>query len=228
MKRKLIVLAGAMTLLPTIALADYCRDCRSDGYHSDQGHSHQLRHDHANDAWSTSERKHWKQHKKQHKKQHRKYHRRKAAEKRLGYGRVVDVEPVYRYYTQTHSYDSCVQREVSHSDYRRNRNWAPTVFGAVLGTAVGHRIGDSHGDADVAALAGGVLGAAIGHDVSQRNHTRMDYTVRGPCRETRHRDYQRKSVEYVVTYRYNGQVYRTNMDHHPGEWVELDVKVKPV
>jgi uncharacterized protein YcfJ len=38
----------------------------------------------------------------------------------------------------------------------------------------------------------------------------------------------REPVEYVVTYRYNGQVYRTHMDRHPGEWVELDVNVNPV
>ena len=213
MKTGTFVLAGTLALLPTLAVADYCRDCSD--------HLHNLRHDH---RWQPIAHAHHKAHKRERRKKHRAGHH-NTASRQVEYARVVDVEPVYRYYTQTVEHDSCLCRNSHASDYR---SWTPAILGAVIGGTVGHKIGDSYGDADVAAVAGGVLGAAIGRDVGQQRRDARTWTSAGPCRSVEHKRVRGEPVEYVVTYRYNGQVYRTHMDRHPGEWVELDVKIKPV
>jgi uncharacterized protein YcfJ len=135
---------------------------------------------------------------------------------------VVEVEPVYRYRAYQ---DSCVEHRPVE---RGHQSWAPTILGAVIGGAVGHRIGDSHGDPEVAAIAGTALGAAIGRDIGQRNARNRAIAVRGPCVPRDDREWRGEPVEYVVHYRYNGRVYRTRMDYHPGEWVRLDDEGFPV
>jgi uncharacterized protein YcfJ len=92
---------------------------------------------------------------------------------------------------------------------------------------VGHAIGDSHGDPKAAALAGGVIGASLGRDVGNHMHESRHLVVDGPCQPSERQHTRREVVEYVVSYRYNGEVYRTRMDYDPGEWIALDVDVKP-
>jgi uncharacterized protein YcfJ len=140
------------------------------------------------------------------------------------YGRVVSVEPVYRTVTRPVRVDSCLQREphaLQHVSY------TGTLLGAVIGGAIGHRIGDAHGDPGAAALAGGLLGASIGRDINRSVNYNRGLTVTGPCRVSRRQETVRELVEYRVRYRYNGQVHRARMDHHPGEWIKLDVDVSP-
>ena len=138
--------------------------------------------------------------------------------------RVVDVQPVYHYREQHNGYHSCIRRDSGRAGYR---SWTPAVLGAVIGGAVGHSLGDSYGDADAAAIAGGVLGAAVGRDVGRHHAQAGAISSSGPCRVSARDSAWRRPVEYVVTYRYNGQIYRTRMEHHPGEWVELDADKRP-
>lgn len=141
------------------------------------------------------------------------------------FGRVVNVEPIYRSYTRPVQSDSCR----SHDGYNRgNNSYTGTVLGAVIGGALGHRIGDSHGDADVAAVAGGLLGASVGHNIDRRVSYNRGVRVDGPCRVRQHTETVRELVEYKVSYRYNGSTHHTRMDYDPGEWVKLNVEVSPV
>lgn len=136
------------------------------------------------------------------------------------YGRVLSVEPIYRYAGRDRRRDSCVR----YNDERRSDSYTPALLGAIIGGAVGHRLGDHHGDPGVAAVAGTVLGASIGRDIGRHADRGRRLVVDGPCgygdRDYRHREV----VEYAVRYRYNGRVYVTHMDYDPGEWIELDVK----
>ena len=142
----------------------------------------------------------------------------------VAYGRVVDVEPVYRYYKESVSANSCLQYEPARPGYTSHTG---TVLGAVIGTAVGHRIGDSHGDAAVAAVAGGLLGASVGRDIDRRVSYNRALQVEGPCRVKHSEETRRQIVEYKVSYRYNGETYLARMDYDPGEWVKLSVDVTP-
>lgn len=153
-----------------------------------------------------------------------KRHKRGRRYDEVVYGRVVDVEPVYRMTTYSAPTQSCVRYI---DEPRRYNSHTSTVVGAVIGAAVGHAIGDSHGDPKAAALAGGVIGASFGRDVGNHMYESRHQVVDGPCQPSRQQHTRREVVEYVVSYRYNGEVYRTRMDYDPGEWIALDVNVKP-
>lgn len=140
------------------------------------------------------------------------------------YGRVIDVEPVYRYYKEPVNAHSCVRVERGGSAYT---SYTGAVLGAVVGGALGHRIGDSHGDPTAAAVAGGLLGASVGRDMDRRASYNRSLSVEGPCRIRQTEETRRQLVEYKVTYRYNGEVHHARMDHDPGEWVKLDVDITP-
>ena len=140
------------------------------------------------------------------------------------YARVLDVEPVYRYYKEPVNAHSCVRHEPDRNTYT---SYTGTVLGAVIGSALGHRVGDAHGDPTAAAVAGGLLGASVGRDLDRRARYNRGLRVEGPCRVRQTEATRRQLVEYKVTYRYNGRVHHARMDHDPGEWVKLDVDVTP-
>lgn len=146
-------------------------------------------------------------------------------DKKGNYGRVIDVKPVYRTYTAPREHKSCIE-----SDYSipRHNSYGATILGAVIGGALGHTIGDAHGDPGAAAIAGGLIGASFGHSVDRRDRYARQVRVTGPCRSDHRRETVRELVEYKVTYRYNGETYKARMDHDPGRWVKLNVNVSPV
>ena len=224
MKRIAATFLGMAIILPALARTEVCNNCvvyQEPGKHA----RHRAHHRHMDRP--PGHRKHWKNHSPGHRK-HWKKRDRKYVVVQPRYepvlGRVVAVKPVYTVHTQPAGYDSCIQRRDSGGYY----TWAPTVLGAVIGGTVGHKLGDSYGDADTAAIAGGVLGAAIGRDVTVRNRESRRISVRGPCGPGSYDRQQQESVAYVVSYRYNGRVYRTHMDYHPGEWLELDDNYRPI
>ncbi len=201
MKLSTVLIAGVFTLGSAYSLADH----RSHGHHAHHKcHHHVAKH-----------------------KQAREYrnHRKAYRERDTGvYGRVLHVEPVYRYYSQPVTDHSCRRYDASAPNYT---SYTGTVFGAVVGGALGHRIGDAHGDPEAAAVAGGLLGAAIGRDIDRRAQYYRGMRVDGPCRVSHRQHSRRELVEYQVTYRYNGEVHRANMDYDPGEWVRLNVDITP-
>jgi uncharacterized protein YcfJ len=151
-------------------------------------------------------------------------HDHRQQRERQRYARVIDVEPVYRYYEEPVSDHSCTTYDRGRADYTSH---TATVLGAVIGGALGHRVGDAHGDPTVAAVAGGLLGASVGRDVGRRVSYNRGLRVEGPCRVQHRQETRRQLVEYKVSYRYNGRVHHARMDYDPGEWVKLDVNVTP-
>ena len=214
MRRILLLVAGmAAALVHGVSLADTCNNCVI--YY--EPNKREIHHDWRRHDMRPGHRRHWKESRVERDRHVTRYEPVRA--------RVIDVEPVYRYQSFDDSYSSCIYRDEHGDSYR---SWTPIVLGAVIGGAAGHRLGDSYGDADAAAVAGGLLGAVIGRDVGRHNQESRRISVRGPCRELPGQRYRREPVEYVVSYRYNGQVYRAHMDYHPGEWVELDDRQRPL
>ena len=201
MKLTTVLIAGVFTLGSAYSFADH------------RGHGHHVHHHYHHHAGKHGLAR-------GHHKQHRSYRERQVAD----YGRVISVEPVYRYYREPVNDHNCARYDDRAPNYT---SYTGTVFGAVIGGALGHRIGDAHGDPDAAAVAGGLLGAAIGHDIDRRARYYRGVRVEGPCRVTHRERTRRELVEYQVTYRYNGEVHRTTMDYDPGEWVKLDVDITP-
>ncbi len=209
MKKSIILATGIALLLPGTVLAD-----RRDNHDCHHAHKHAKKAEyHAHKA-----RQHWR------KARYASHDRENAGYRDRVYGRVLSVEPVYRVYSYQGDRNSCIRWQ---PDGDHGRSWTPTVLGGVIGAAVGYGLGEDHGDPEVATIAGSLLGASVGRDIGRHLHVNRQLQVRGPCTPEQ-RDYrQREPVEYVVTYRYNGQVYRERMDHDPGEWVKLNVEVSP-
>ena len=209
MKLTTVLIFGVFTLGSTYALADHRHDhgCKH------RGHGHHKTAQHR--AAEAGYRERYLQ---------ERYPQEHYPQEHYARARVVNVEPVYRYYQQPVSDHSCVQYDRGRAGYNSH---TATVLGAVIGGALGHRIGDSHGDPRVAAVAGGLLGASIGRDVDRRVSYNRGLRVEGPCRVGHRQETRRQLVEYKVSYRYNGQVHLARMDYDPGEWVKLDVNVKP-
>ncbi len=136
------------------------------------------------------------------------------------WGRVVDVRPVFETRYVTVQERSC---RPGHHGGRYHVSHTPVVLGAVIGAALGHSIGDSHGDPTAAAVAGGLLGASVGRDAARDGR----YRPERHCRVSERTEPRDELVGYEVSYRYRGRLYRSFMDRDPGDWVKLQVHVRP-
>ena len=212
MKLTTVLIAGVFALGSSVTLADHGK---RNGWH--KGH-------HKHSAHCTHEVRHHRVVIHEYRQPVSRGYRERDRDYRDNYAEVVSVEPVYRYYSEPVQDHSCVQ----YDDRRAGHNsHTATVLGAVIGGALGHRIGDSHGDPKVAAVAGGLLGASVGRDIDQRARYNRGLLVEGPCRVSNHMETRRELVEYKVAYRYNGRLHYTRMDYDPGEWIKLDVTYTP-
>lgn len=209
MKLTAVILAGTFTLASASVLADH-RHYDSEWHHHKKAEHHYQK---ASKHYRLARR-----------------HERQASREirahltREQYGRVIDVEPVYRYYREPVTTRSCLSHDTGRATYT---SYTGTVLGAVIGSALGHRIGDAHGDPTAAAVAGGLLGASVGRDMDRRAAYNRGLQVDGPCRVRQVEQTRRQLVEYKVSYRYNGEVHHARMDYDPGEWVKLDVEATP-
>ena len=167
------------------------------------------------------------------------------------YAKVVQVTPVYETYQVNKPVEQCwyenqpVRQHANYSNsYDRPRGkgntYTPEVLGALLGAAVGNRFGKGSGR-DAATVAGAVLGGTLGHDVKRRSQNKRynsseqaDYRNEGSYRkvqicETRDSySTQQRVNAYDVAYKYNGNVYHTQLNSHPGDQIRVRVTVDPV
>jgi uncharacterized protein YcfJ len=209
MKKSIVFVTGLALLLPGMAQADQRTRHVWDDADKHVRHAEQ----HARQA-----RQHWR------KAHAAAYHNSRSKQEERVYGRVLAVEPVYRLYSYEERNDTCVRwRE----DMQPVHSWTPTVLGGVIGAAVGYGLGEDHGDPEVATVAGTLLGATVGRDLGRHLLATRQLQVRGPCTPAPRESQSAAPVEYVVTYRYNGEVYRKRMNYDPGEWVALNVEVSP-
>jgi uncharacterized protein YcfJ len=104
----------------------------------------------------------------------------------------------------------------------------PEIVGVLLGGAIGYQFGSGRGQ-DVATVAGAVLGGSLGHDIKVRNarHGAIYENVER-CQLVSDYNTEERILAYDVAYQYNGQVYRTTMDHDPGSRVRVEVDVNVV
>lgn len=148
------------------------------------------------------------------------------------YAKVINVQPIVRYVTVTTPVKECwdEQREYAVNERRAGAGGA-TLFGAILGGVIGHQFGSGRGN-DAATAAGAMIGAAIGSD-SARQSARRGYereTYTRPVRrcQTNYTSTEEERIDgYNVTYRYNGQKYRTRMPYDPGDRMRIRVDVRP-
>ena len=146
------------------------------------------------------------------------------------YARVISSEPIIRYETVRTPVRECWQDvEYYTVRHRAPGEGAQTLFGAALGGVIGHQFGSGRGN-DAATIAGTLIGAAIANDNARNGHGRRHVQYSRPVErcDTVVREHQEERIDgYRVTYRYNGQKYRTTMPYDPGRQIRVRVDIRP-
>lgn len=150
------------------------------------------------------------------------------------YAEVVSVDPIIDRVERPVYRDECWQEPVTYREpvrYRGgHRDRAPAVLGGIIGGLVGNQFGHGSGR-DAATLAGAALGYAAVRD-SQRHYGGGYYS--GGRQYTAYEQRCTQRAQYVadeqvsgydVTYRYNGRLYNTITDYHPGDSIRVRVDV---
>ena len=169
------------------------------------------------------------------------------------HAKVVDVEPIFETYQVNHPVEKCwdekVLKKARYSDNRRggsNYSRTPEILGGLIGAVIGNQVGSGRGK-KVATVAGAVLGASVGRDVKHRNRDRdyrdgtenhddydreryhdSRYEVIQRCELRDNYTTKQRVVAYNVAYKYQGNVFHTEMQRDPGQKIKVKVTVDPV
>lgn len=160
----------------------------------------------------------------------------------LDRAKVIAAEPVYRTVSYSEPVEQCRLVDEPVAAEPRYRSYTGPILGAIIGGAIGNAVGHSKTNKKVGTAVGAVLGGTIGRDIQRRAEQRQSYEdglhnahyqpVRYRTREVCETTYEtREELElegYDVTYRYAGQTHSARMDHDPGRYLEVRVRVTPV
>lgn len=144
--------------------------------------------------------------------------------------KVISAEPIYRAVEITTPERRCWDEEVERYHANNNHSYTGTVLGGIIGGVVANKVSRRHGRGnDVATVAGALLGSAIGHDISHKNRDGGYYTTSTErrCEVIQQTSYEEELVGYDVTYRYQGRLFTTRTDEHPGKRIPVNVDVRP-
>ena len=147
------------------------------------------------------------------------------------YAQVISSQPMVNYVTVKTPVRECWEETQYYTvNSHAGGNAGATIFGALLGSVVGHQFGSGSGN-DAATVAGGLIGAAIGNDAARRRqgHYGVEQHSRPVERcKTSYREHREERIDgYRVTYRYHGQKYVTEMPYDPGNKLRVRVDIRP-
>ena len=165
------------------------------------------------------------------------------------YARVISVDPVIERYQVNKPVQHCWTERVAYNDNRydrnrshrrssRNNSHTSQVVGAIVGGLIGNQIGKRGGGnaRDVATVAGAVLGGSIGNDIRNQgkyskghynNHSATRYENVEQCVLKDSYVTKERVVAYDVAYKYQGKVFHSTVDQHPGDRIKVNVSVRP-
>ncbi|MFT5275375.1 MAG: hypothetical protein ACI9J2_001911 [Saprospiraceae bacterium] len=145
--------------------------------------------------------------------------------------RVTRATPVYNEVRINQPQEECWFESIREPVRTSKKNSkTPEIFGALIGAAIGHQFGGSKRSQNVAAAAGAVLGTSVGHDWdNKRNHTTASTKVTRVerCETVDSYHTEQRLSGYEVAYRYNGDLYHTFTQDHPGDTLRVNVSVSP-
>ncbi len=142
---------------------------------------------------------------------------------RYDYAKVIDVRPIIKMVRISTPERECWKEQVVHRDNRNNVG--RMIIGGVIGGAIGNRFGKGNGRRASIAV-GTLIGAGIGN--SYGNENGQIYTTNEQRCQVVNTYHEEERVEgYKVKYRYDGEIYHTRMDRHPGKMLRVRVSVSP-
>ncbi|RYZ99431.1 MAG: hypothetical protein EOO68_12485 [Moraxellaceae bacterium] len=143
---------------------------------------------------------------------------------RVANGRVINARPIYQRVAVDVPRQSCRVETVAHEERRRGGDsFAGTVIGGLMGGAIGHELGNGRG---AATAVGGLIGASIGNDAGKGSRV-VRYHDEEVCNTRYRTEYEQRIVGYDVSYSYQGRVYQTRTDRHPGDRIAVAVDARP-
>ncbi len=150
------------------------------------------------------------------------HHSKHYTERYNGYGRVISARPIYQQIAIKMPRQACGLRTVREDNYRNRDNFAGALVGGLVGAAIGHELGNGR---STATAVGGLIGASIGHNV--QSERRVSYQDDEVCRTHYRTEYEQRIIGYDVRYDYQGRIYQTRTDRHPGERILVAANLRP-
>jgi uncharacterized protein YcfJ len=123
--------------------------------------------------------------------------------------------------------DEC-HTEYQQQSYREDRGHSITgaVIGGIAGGLLGNTVGRGSGRVAATAVGAGVGAIAGDRIANSRNNVVTTRTV--PVQSCYQVDnWQTVNVGYLVAYEYNGRIYNTVTNEHPGRYIDVNVAVAP-
>lgn len=140
---------------------------------------------------------------------------------------VLRVDPVYEHVRSSEPREECYDQRVERREPRGGDPSGGTVLGAIIGGAIGNKVGRGNGRAG-ATVAGAVIGGSIGHSVDRNNGPGHNYsTTERRCHWVSGVSDVKRIEGYDVEYRFRGEVYMSRLDYDPGERLRVRVSVAP-
>tara|TARA_B100000795_G_scaffold89161_1_gene64893 strand:+ start:161 stop:673 length:513 start_codon:yes stop_codon:yes gene_type:complete len=135
---------------------------------------------------------------------------------------VTSVEKVYKQYRVDEPYQDCyIQETIQNGDGSATNE----LFGAVLGGAIGNKLGDGDGK-DAMTLFGALMGASIANDVEKANSTGKKVIRQEVCETKTRQVLEKRLSHYLVTVDYAGRDVSFKSSRRPSkDVIKIEVTV---
>ncbi|MDB9975699.1 glycine zipper 2TM domain-containing protein [Candidatus Thioglobus sp.] len=135
---------------------------------------------------------------------------------------VTSVEKVYKNYRVDEPYQECyIQETVQNGDGSATNE----LFGAVLGGAIGNKLGDGDGK-DAMTIFGALMGASIANDVEKANSTGKKIISQEVCETKVRQVIEKRLSHYLVTVDYAGRDVSFKSNRRPSkDVIKVEVTV---
>ena len=137
------------------------------------------------------------------------------------YATVTSVEKVYKQYRTEEPYQECYIQETSQN--QGDGSATNEIIGAIIGGAIGNKLGESEDAKDVMTLAGIVLGASMANDAEKANSTGQVMVSQEVCETKVKTSIVKKLSHYLVHINYEGRDLALSTKKRPYDDV---IKVK--
>ena len=146
------------------------------------------------------------------------------------YADVLRVDPVYHTTYVREPREECFDEPVTYRERSGGDPTGGTVLGAIIGGAIGNKVGKGDGR-KAATVAGAIVGGSIGRDIDKNNGSGPDRVYSGSrenCRIVEVESERREISGYDVEYRYRGDMYMSRLSFDPGRRLRIRVAISPV
>jgi uncharacterized protein YcfJ len=144
------------------------------------------------------------------------------------YATVTSVEKVYKQYRVEEPYQECYIKETLQN--QGDGSATNEIMGAILGGAIGNKLGEGQGDGkDALTLAGIFLGASLANDAEKANSTGQVVVSQEVCETKVKTSFEKRLSHYLVHIDYEGHDLTFTSKKRPyDDVIKVKVTVNPL